>query len=384
MSLGVSAWRRWAALALLLAGIAAAGAWAHEIRPAVVDIDLEPGSFSIRIRVNLEALMAEIGPAHEDTSESANAPRYDALRTMPPSDLERAFGDYQGTFLDSISVLDQGGTPVPLRVEALVVEREDNLVLSRDSVITLVPRNPVTADSITWSWAEAYGANVVRVNDAADIVDGDAYSAYLGGGEASRTIPLVGGMALGTGEVVRNYLVIGFTHILPAGLDHILFVVGLFLLSPAWRPLLIQVTSFTVAHTVTLALGSLGVINLSPVIVEPLIAASIVYVALENVVSSRLQRWRPAVVFAFGLLHGLGFAGVLVEAGIDSGQFITALLAFNVGVELGQIAVIVLCLLLFGFWFRGQPWYRSRVTIPLSLVIALVGAYWFVERTMLA
>ena len=244
--------------------------------------------------------------------------------------------------------------------------------------------DPISRREISWAWSESYGASVIRVNDSNRTDRDDQYSAYLEAGESSRPIPLSGEITMGFTEVISNYLAIGFTHILPKGLDHILFVVGLFLLSPALRPLLIQVTSFTIAHTVTLALGSLGVIQISPAIVEPLIAASIVYVAVENIISDKLQRWRPLLIFAFGLLHGLGFAGVLSEIGIASGFFIAALLSFNIGVEIGQLTVIALCFLLFGLWFRRRPWYRSRITIPLSLVIALVGAYWFVERTMLA
>jgi hypothetical protein len=181
-------------------------------------------------------------------------------------------------------------------------------------------------------------------------------------------------------EVIAQYTGLGFTHILPYGLDHILFVLGLFLLSVRWKPLLIQVTAFTVAHTLTLALSVYGVVALPPTIVEPLIAASIVYVAVENIATARLHAWRPFVVFGFGLLHGLGFAGVLEEIGLPRGEFVTGLLSFNVGVELGQLAVIAIAYLLVGHWFKHRPWYRARVVIPASALIAATGAYWTVER----
>jgi len=161
-------------------------------------------------------------------------------------------------------------------------------------------------------------------------------------------------------------------------------VIGLFLLSARLAPLLWQVTSFTLAHTVTLALGITGVVTISPAIVEPLIAASIVWVCIENIFSEKMATWRPVVVFGFGLLHGLGFAGVLGEIGMPQSQFITALISFNVGVELGQLTVIAACFLAVGIWFGNKPWYRARITIPASLVIAAIGAYWFVERTFLA
>lgn len=182
------------------------------------------------------------------------------------------------------------------------------------------------------------------------------------------------------GEVVRNYLELGFVHIIPLGFDHILFVIGLFLLSPRLRELLWQISAFTVAHTLTLALGVTGVVSLPAAIVEPLIALSIVWVGVENLLTGRLHRWRIGVVFCFGLLHGLGFAGVLSEIGLSGTHFYSALLSFNVGVELGQLAVIVLCFLALG-WARQHAAYHRRVVVPASYAIALVAAYWVVERT---
>lgn len=181
--------------------------------------------------------------------------------------------------------------------------------------------------------------------------------------------------------VATRYLVLGFEHILPAGLDHILFVLGLFLLSLRWRPLLWQVSAFTVAHTITLLLSTYGVVTLPAGIVEPLIALSIAYVAIENLFVRELKPWRIALVFAFGLLHGLGFAGVLAELGLPRDAFLSALLAFNIGVELGQVSVLALAFLALGWW-RERPWFRTRVVTGLSLVIAGVGLYWFVVRLL--
>lgn len=182
----------------------------------------------------------------------------------------------------------------------------------------------------------------------------------------------------GSSSVFR-YLKVGFIHIIPEGLDHILFVIGLFLLAARFRPLLIQVTCFTLAHTLTLGLSIYGVISLPSSVVEPLIALSIAFVALENVFTSKIRPWRPVLVFLFGLLHGLGFAGVLSEIGLPRDEFLFALVFFNVGVELGQVSVIVAAFVLIGL-FRKKEWYRARLTIPLSCIIGLVGLYWTVER----
>lgn len=180
-------------------------------------------------------------------------------------------------------------------------------------------------------------------------------------------------------NIIGKYVRSGFDHILPKGLDHILFVVGLFLLSPALRPLLTQVSLFTVAHTATLGLAASGVVSVPAAIVEPLIAASIAFIAIENMFRTSLSRWRPWVVFGFGLLHGLGFASVLSEFGLPADQFVLALAAFNIGVELGQLTVLALCFLAVGLIFR-QPWYRSAVSIPASVLLAGLGLFWFVER----
>ena len=184
-------------------------------------------------------------------------------------------------------------------------------------------------------------------------------------------------------EIFANYIELGFIHIIPGGFDHILFVIGLFLLSPKLKPLLWQVSAFTIAHTVTLALGASGVVRLPAGIVEPLIALSIVWIAVENLLTDRVHRWRIAVVSGFGLLHGLGFAGVLLEIGLSGTHFYSALLGFNLGVELGQLTVIALCFLVVG-WIMTRPVYQGRVVVPASSVIALIGAYWVIERAGLA
>ena len=183
------------------------------------------------------------------------------------------------------------------------------------------------------------------------------------------------------GVVARRYLGLGFVHIVPGGLDHVLFVVCLFLVSTSVRPLVWQVTAFTLAHALTLTLATLGIVALSPTFVEPLIALSIAYVAIENVLTRRLTPWRPAVVFAFGLLHGLGFATVLRELGLSAEERLIGLVTFNVGIELGQLMVIATAFCAVG-WFRHRGWYRARIVVPTSVVIALVGLAWTVERAL--
>jgi hydrogenase/urease accessory protein HupE len=183
----------------------------------------------------------------------------------------------------------------------------------------------------------------------------------------------------GTGATFLSYLKQGFEHILPEGLDHILFVLGLFLLCRAWKPILIQVTAFTAAHTITLALATLGYVSAPADIVEPIIAASIVVIALENIFRPTYGKFRLLLVFIFGLIHGLGFAQRLIDERIPEGSLVSALLGFNVGVELGQLAVIGLAIAA-TFWIKDETKYRRWVVIPASALIALAGVLWAIQR----
>jgi hypothetical protein len=181
------------------------------------------------------------------------------------------------------------------------------------------------------------------------------------------------------GSTFLSYLKQGFEHILPEGLDHILFVLGLFLLCRAWKPILIQVTTFTAAHTITLALATLGYVSADQRIVEAIIAASITIVALENIFRPSYGKFRLLMVFGFGLIHGLGFAQRLIDERIPEGSLGSALLGFNVGVELGQLAVIGLAVAA-TFWIKDEDKYRRWVVIPASALIALAGIIWAIER----
>src|SRR4029453_16430524 len=177
-------------------------------------------------------------------------------------------------------------------------------------------------------------------------------------------------------ETIARYAALGFTHIVPHGLDHMLFVLGLFLLTRRARPLLVQISAFTIAHSITLGLTLYQVIVGPPAIVEPLIAISIAYVAIENIVMADLRAWRVVLVFAFGLLHGMGFAGALGELGLPRADVLTALVGFNAGVELGQLTVIAAAYALVGWRWGRRDWYRRIVVVPASAVIAGVAVYW--------
>lgn len=356
------------------------GGTAHEIRPAIADLTFpEPGKVQLDMSLILEAAIARIGSGHGDTDESANAKAYDALRQLEPDALSAAFTAFEADFIEG-TVIVADGERVALTVKSLEPEPVGDLDFARLATLSLEGNLPEGSTTVTFSFNPEFGPAVLRVPDPET---GDyVYSVYLENGTTSDAIAVnAPPPERSAGAIFLDYVVIGFTHIVPKGLDHILFVVGLYLLSARWKPLLIQVTAFTLAHSVTLALGMLGLVSVPASIVEPLIALSIVFIAVENLFTDRMSRHRAVIVFCFGLLHGLGFAGVLTEIGLSPAHFVSGLIAFNIGVEAGQLAVIAACFLAFGYWFSSRSWYRSGIVRPLSVGIALVALFWFAERT---
>ena len=198
----------------------------------------------------------------------------------------------------------------------------------------------------------------------------------------------------GAGEVAATYLRLGIEHIL-FGFDHLLFVLALVILVRDWRRVALTVTAFTVAHSITLAAATLDWVNVPGPPVEAAIALSIVLIAVEIVNARRgmvslTVRWPWLVAFCFGLLHGLGFAGALAEVGLPHHAIPIALLFFNLGVEVGQLAFVA-AVLTAGWLFRRAVALRrepalvlttvNRLDVATAYVIGTVAAYWLIERT---
>jgi len=363
---------------------------AHEIRPAIIDIDIKNQSptrtFKLSIKLNLEALIAQLDTTN-NSDDSENSEHYDSLRKMTAENLSQEFSQFTNFFLKNIHLIFDNEV-FPLTVSSTDIPPTGDIDLARDSRIYFEGKVPEGSKTLIWKWSEKFGNAALRVNTTDNP---ELHSSYLLQGQASEIITFSSSNKNENSQkqegwssqwkTFKNYIQVGFVHIIPKGIDHILFVIGLFLLSAQLRPLLIQITTFTLAHSVTLGLGIYGIINISSSIIEPLIAASIIYIAIENIYTHQLNRWRPVIIFCFGLLHGLGFASVLAEIGLSSSYFATGLIAFNIGVELGQLTVIAVCFLLVGLWFKNKPWYRQRITIPASLIIAVIACYWLLERT---
>jgi hypothetical protein len=247
--------------------------------------------------------------------------------------------------------------------------------------IRLSGQLPPGTATLSWTTdlvAGTYPLAVRREGAAVPTTD-DAFE-WLRGTEVSREYDL--GSLTGSSRAHRfaRSTLTGFEHIVPNGFDHVLFVLGLFLLAARTSTVLMQVTAFTVAHSITLALSLYGVFGLPASIVEPLIALSIVYVAFENLFTSALTPWRLALVFAFGLLHGLGFAEALTALDLPRAEFLSTLVAFNLGVEAGQLTVILAAALTILALHVPVPDYRRLIVRPASLAIAMTGAYWVIER----
>lgn len=198
-------------------------------------------------------------------------------------------------------------------------------------------------------------------------------------------VPVVStGMPAAVAQAARassfSFVQLGIEHIL-TGFDHLCFLFALLLVATGFRDVLKVVTTFTVAHSLTLAAAAFGAVKLSSSIVEPLIAVSIIYIGLENIFLRRPPRHRLAVVFGFGLIHGLGFAGALAERlpGVTGVAVVPPLLGFNAGVELGQLAVAA-CLVPLIRLARGRPGFSARMQPACSVVIAMAGFVWLLQR----
>jgi len=360
-------------------------AYSHELRPAIVDFSsTDKVRYELDLKFNLESWLAKIDNNHSETSHSPNATRYNRMRGLTGGQLEQLLTPKIPELEQSIVLVFDGNKHFPKFVSSDIPPVGD-IDLTRDTVVRFTGVIPAGVTNLVWRYQ--LGASVFRIAGVGDIKTGqkqEKIAVYVNAGEESQPIVIAAPIKSDFTTSLVSYISTGFNHIIPKGLDHILFVVGLFLLSSHWSPLFWQVSAFTLAHTLTLGLAMTGKISLPANIVEPLIAASIVYIAIENLFMNKLSFWRPVIVFLFGLLHGLGFAGVLTEFGLGSGSILAGLIGFNIGVELGQLSVIAGCYALVGIWFGRKIWYHERVTVPGSLLIGIVGSWWFFQRVMAA
>ena len=358
---------------------------ADVVKPALVEISVfADGQAIVEIRTSVEALLTGINGRYRNTQEAPNAEQYDALRELEADALRVKFEGFTSTFLEGVSLVVDGNE-LPLSMGQIDIPPTGYTKVPRASVIRLLGNVPAGSRSLQWYYPLRFGDHAVRVRQVNRVAGKYHWSGHqwIREDRPSDPFSLIEVFTKPTfWSVATMYIETGFLHIVPKGLDHILFILGIFLVSMRLRPLILQATIFTVAHSITLSLGVFGLVSLPPLVIEPLIALSIAYIAIENLFMDRVSRFRLSVVFGFGLLHGLGFASMLIDFGLPEELYLAALLWFNVGVEFGQVALLVGAYLAITVWFKDPLMYRRAVGIPGSIAIGSLGGYWMIERVL--
>ncbi len=353
---------------------------ADVVKPALVEISIfQDKTLQVEIDLSLEAAMTGIGTQYKNTTDAPNSQDYDELRALKPALLRERFKSFESEFLNSLK---------------LRVNHQDQVLLLTNAEIDIIgykkrPRKTILTyqvqldkwpKTLLWQYGKIYGDSALRWQ----VYKQDEYNwnewQWLRDGKSSRLININHPEPMNAMQRFYQFIGIGFDHVIPLGWDHILFIVGMALSSLLWRKLLLLVTTFTLAHTLTLGLAMYGVVEISAQLVEPLIAFSIAYVAIENLLVKQSIRRKSIVVFVFGLIHGLGFATMLKEFEMAPDSFLTTLIGFNIGVELAQIVIVLgvvgTLLLLRKLGLN----YRQLAVVPVSILISLIGVWWGVER----
>ncbi len=350
--------------ALVAIGIGA-GAQAHQINLSTARVELLPQR-TVAVQVGLKGSDADrLAATHVFNSQTGLVDPAKVTASAP------SIAAYIGAH---IAVAGADGTPCEKSVGDVAADGDGVIVR-----YTFSCRN-VGSELV-------YRSTVLTATDstARQIVllgtGGNAPQALLDAAHTTVTISAAAPSLLST---MRRYLVTGIEHIF-LGYDHIAFLIAIMLWARRLLPVVKIVTAFTLAHSVTLSLAALQIIVIPSTVVEPAIAASIVFVAVENFFSRNVDgRWR--VTFAFGLIHGFGFAGALQEFGLPANAVVPALASFNIGVEIGQLAIVSIAiptliaidrLLAVD---RAKPVRAASLVYALSALITLLGSYWLVTR----
>ncbi|MBI1292974.1 hypothetical protein GC173_17320 [bacterium] len=354
-------------------------AGAHDLRfvKATMNLDLEARSYQLAVQYDVDSFLAGVDPYHMTDAE------FRQIEKLPRDKMEEGLEKARATLEKSVSIEFDGKPEFP---DISFPEYIDGMptspmgaagyYLEHTRRVLFTGEIPEGAQDFTLTTKNLGNCSLVIRQEGSDVEVQYATAANETTPPYSLKEPP---KPLSGPEVVAQFGTLGFEHIIPEGIDHILFVLGLFLLAAQFRPLFWQITAFTIAHSVTLLLSVYDVVSVQGPIVEAIVALSIAYVAVENLVTQKLHWWRPLVVFCFGLLHGLGFAGGLKEIGIPDNHFLLALFSFNIGVEVGHLSVVGVAFLCIG-WFREKPWYRVRVVYPISSIIALIAITWSIQR----
>jgi hydrogenase/urease accessory protein HupE len=355
---------RVALLAGIILGIGVS-AHAHQVNLSTARVTLG-GDRTVTVEVALKG---------SDADRLAGTHVFDAQRdSVDPGQVAASAALIIGYVNAHVGVTGLDGTACAPGVAALVPDGDG--VIFRNSFSCRNVTGDIIYRSTVLTASDPGARQVVLIGEGAN-----APQALL---DASNTTVTLSAPAPSLFSTTQRYLVTGIEHIF-LGYDHIAFLVGVVLWARRIVPVIKIVTAFTIAHSITLSLAALDIVVIPSIVVEPAIAASIVFVAMENFFSRDIDgRWR--VTFAFGLIHGFGFAGALREVGLPANAVVTALAAFNVGVEIGQVAIVsivvpvLIALDRLMATDRAKPVRATSLVYGLSALISLLGSYWLVTR----
>ena len=354
--------------------------YAHEIKPAVVEFNKIENHISIVLTFNAEAFLANIDASvHKETKNSSNSKIYDELRLLSEEILKERVFKSKDQITNSIFIKTSEKT-LNLKVVEIDVLEEKDIEKVRFTKIYFKTDNQIIETPITFSAKKIFGPLIFKNFSNIDTDTQKPQSQWIKPGNQTNQIEIIK-ETTNFPNLLISGIWNGILNIIQYGFDHILFVLGLFFFSHKLKPLFIQVTTFTIAHSITLILGGLGYVTISPVIVEAIIAASIIWIGVENLFRKSMNISRIGVIFCFGLLHGLGFASMFKVIGLEGTDYFLNLLSFNVGIELGQIITLLPLIILIPL-FNRLSWYRILIAIPASIIIALFGADMFIDRVL--
>ena len=357
---------------------------ADVINPTLVEITVYADkTVMVDVRLNAEAILSK-SATYKNSKDSPNAKHYDVLRAQPPAKIKAQFLNNLPIFLTQ-ATLSFDNKPTTLEYISFDVADIGYQGRPRISHLKLKATLKKTPKSFSWHYAKIYGDFVYRHR----FYHKDNYNwsnwRWLSAGNQAEHVALDipdTKTNINLIEYFSEYVVIGYLHILPKGLDHILFIVGIALLRLSWRQLLLLVTLFTLAHSLTLALAIYDLVTLPGRIVEPLIALSIAYIGIENLLKRAAIKFESIVIFLFGLLHGLGFASVLSVFDLEKHTLALSLISFNIGVELGQISIILAVLSLLWFAKKHHLNTQKYIILPSAFIITIFGLVWTVMRVL--
>ncbi|MBO0857470.1 MAG: HupE/UreJ family protein [Chloracidobacterium sp.] len=351
-------------LALVLMILATSSAFAHDPGLSAAEVQFDGNKAVARLNFSRTDI-AIIAPMDIDRDGQVTPSEFEAARPRLESLAKESFAmsvDGKAISPSAVAVsLDESGA---IHFDLEFTPPQGSSVSLRSLLIDKLPRGHRQFLKLLDSNGNVQAQ---RMLDAAD----NSFNINLASLRISQTRP----------QAFWGFLPLGVEHIW-LGFDHLAFLFALLIAGGSIRDAAKIITSFTVAHSITLALATLEVIAIPSKIVEPMIAVSIIYVGLENILRRQIDR-RWMLTFAFGLIHGFGFASALRDLGVGAGvKAIAPLLTFNLGVEIGQIVVAAIILPL--IWkLRQRPRFVVRYVPACSILVALAGAYWLIERTLL-